>query len=67
MVEKKTIEQFRTELVDAIHITIKRETINSVSFIKKADYFRAKLAEAKIDGLNTALGIIIDAAAVKVK
>jgi len=64
---KKTIEQFRIEITDAIYSAIKKETNRSAEFTRTADYFRAKLAEAKIEGLHIALGAIIDAAAVEVK
>lgn len=65
--KKKTIEQFRQELVDAIYSAIREETIISADFTKEADYFRAKLAEAKIEGLHKALGIMLDASIVEVK
>lgn len=64
---RKTVESFRVEIVDSIYKSIRRETTRSAAFTRKADYFRAKLAEAKIEGLHIALGAVIDAATVEVK
>ncbi len=64
---RKTVEGFRVEITDAIFKAIRRETSRSASFTRKADYFRAKLAEAKIEGFHVALGIVIDAATTEVK
>ena len=65
--QEKTVEQFRTEVVDALYAAIKRETVRSVSFVEIADYVRAKFCENKIEGLNKALGIIVDASTILVK
>ena len=66
-ITKKTIEDFRVEIVDSIYSAIRKETTRSASFTRKANYFNAKLAEAKIEGLHIALGAVIDAATVEVK
>ena len=66
-VQKKTVEQFRAEIVDSLLNSIKKETEKSVDFIKVADYLNAKVTEAKIEGLHTALGVIIDASTISVK
>ena len=66
-ISKKTVEQFRVEIVDFIYKSIRKETTRSASFTRKADYFRAKLAEAKIEGLHIALGAVIDASTIDVR
>lgn len=66
-VKKKTIEQFRAEIVDAIHAETVKETAKSVRFIRTADYLNAKLSEAKIAGFHFVLGVVIDASTVSVK
>ena len=66
-VKVKTTEEFRVEIVDSIFKSIRRETTRSANFTRRADYLRAKLAEAKIEGLHIALGAVIDAATVEVK
>lgn len=65
--QKKILEQFRVEIVDAIFSTIREETANSVVFMENADYLNAKLTETKIEGLHKALGIVLAASTVEVK
>ena len=67
VVQKKTIEEFRSELVDLIYAAIREENKNSITFMENANYYNVKLSEAKIEGLNKAFGIIIDAPTVSVK
>lgn len=66
-VKEKPIEQFRQELVDDIFKRVSEETTNSATFIKNGNYYSAKLAEAKIEGLYKALNIIFEASTVVVK
>ena len=66
-VDKKSIESFRVEIIDSIYKALRKETTRSASFTRKADYYRAKLAEAKIEGLHIALGAIIDASSINIK
>ena len=66
-VQEKTIEQFRQELVDDIFKRVAEETTNSATFTKNGNYYSAKLAEAKIEGLYKALNIIFEASTIDVK
>ncbi len=66
-VQEKPIEQFRQEMIDGIFQAVTKETGRSTSFMKKADYYNAKRAEAKIEGLHQALSIILEVSTVVVK
>ena len=66
-IKEKTTEQFRQEMIDDIFQAITKETDRSTSFVEKANYYGAKLAEAKIEGLHKALSIMLDASTVSVK
>lgn len=67
IVQEKSAEQFRQEIIDNIFQAIARETSRSVSFVEKADYLNAKLTDAKIDGLHKVLSIMLDASIIDVK
>ncbi len=63
----KTVPEFRLGITDALYKAIRKETARSAAFTRTADYFRAKLSEAKIESFHITLGIVIDASTVKVE
>ncbi len=67
VVQEKTIEQFRQELIDDLFRGVAKETASAVTFTKNGDYYSAHLAEAKIKGLHKALSIILEASTIVVK
>ena len=67
VVKEKPIEQFRQEMVDDIFKAVTKETTSAAIFTKNGDYYNAKLAEAKIEGLHKALSIILEASTIDVK
>ena len=66
-VKEKPVEQFRQEIVDNIFQVITKEICSSVLFMGRADYLSVKLCEAKIEGLQKALSIMLEASTIDVK
>lgn len=64
---RKTIEEFRVEVTDNLYKHIKREVRRSANFVRIANYYEAKLSEARLEGLHLGLSAVIDAVTVEVK
>ena len=67
VVQGKSIEQFRQDIVDDLFREITKETASSVTFVERGDYVRAKFCDYKIEGLHKALSIMLYASTIVVK
>ena len=64
---KLQVNEFRANVSDELHKELRKETTRAARFVRQANYYEAKITEAKIEGLHVALGILIDEPAVVIE